>query len=223
MLLSLLKKHQSEFYPILGTSFRKMDFCKINLNISAPNLDLETIQTYDGLDFYIQNELKKQEAKVGIGGYLEKRVLYQQSNNFKSEVENRDIHLGVDWWSAAGTEIYTPLDGKVHSFQYNDLYLDYGATIILEYELEGLVFYTLYGHLNLASLGHLRKGMLIKKGNAFAAMGNRNENGGWVPHLHFQIIKDMMGKEGDFPGVTSERLLTEFSENCPDPNVFFVY
>ena len=53
-------------------------------------------------------------------------------------------------------------------------------------------------------------------------MGNRNENGGWVPHLHFQIIKDMMGKAGDFPGVTSEKLLAEFSKNCPDPNVFFV-
>ena len=223
MLISLLKKYQSDFFPLLGTSFQKEDFCEIDLNVNTPDLDLEAIQTYDGLDFYIQNELKRKEAKVGVGGYLEKRVLYQQSNNFKSEAENRDIHLGVDWWSAAETEIYAPLDGKIHSFQYNDLYLDYGATIILQHELDDLVFYTLYGHLNLASLGNLEKGMLIKKGRPFTAMGNRNENGGWVPHLHFQIIKNMMGKEGDFPGVTSKRLLVEFSKNCPDPNVFFVY
>jgi murein DD-endopeptidase MepM/ murein hydrolase activator NlpD len=223
MLISLLKKYQSDFFPLLGTSFQKEDFCTIDLNVNTPNLDLGAIQTYGGLDFYIQNELEKQEAKVGVGGYLEKRVLYQQSNNFKSAAENRNIHLGVDWWSVAGTEIYAPLDGKIHSFQYNDLYLDYGATIILQHELDGFVFYTLYGHLNLASLEYLKKGMLIRKGKAFTAMGNRNENGGWVPHLHFQIIKDMMGKEGDFPGVTSEKLLTEFSKNCPDPNVFFVY
>lgn len=223
MLISLLKKYQSDFFPLLGTSFQKEDFCKIDLNVNAPDLDLDAIQTYDGLGFYIQNELKDNEAKVGIGGYLEKRVLYQQSNNFKSADENRNIHLGVDWWSAAGTEIFAPLDGKIHSFQYNDLYLDYGATIILQHELEGFVFYTLYGHLNLASLRNLEKGMLIEKGTIFTAMGNRNENGGWVPHLHFQIIKNMMGKVGDFPGVTSEKLLAEFSENCPDPNVFFVY
>lgn len=223
MLFSLLEKCQSDFFPLLGSSFQKEDFCKIDLNPNTPNLDLEAIQTYDGLDSYIQNELKKNDAKVGIGGYLEKRVLYQQSNNFKNEAENRNIHLGVDWWSAAGTKIYAPLAGSIHSFRYNALHLDYGATIILQHELEGLDFYTLYGHLNLASLRNLEKGMLIEKGTAFTAMGNRDENGGWVPHLHFQVIKDMMGKEGDFPGVTSEKLLVEFSENCPDPNVFNVY
>ncbi len=223
MLLTLLKKYQTEFFPLLGKSFKKEDFCKIDLNAKSPNLDLESIQTYDGLDFYIQKELNKNKAKVGVGGYLEKRVLYQQSNNFKNEAENRDIHLGVDWWSEVGTEVYAPLEGRVHSFQYNELHLDYGATIILEHELDSFIFYTLYGHLNLASLKNLEKGMFIKKGSAFTAMGNRNENGGWVPHLHFQIIKNMMGREGDFPGVTSKKLLVEFSENCPDPNVFFVY
>ncbi|MDB4538900.1 peptidoglycan DD-metalloendopeptidase family protein [bacterium] len=223
MIISLLKKYQCDFYPILGKSFQKEDFCKIDLNVNASDLDLNAIQTYDGLDLYIQNELKKKGAKVGIGGYLEKRVLYQQSNKYKSEAENRNIHLGVDWWSEVGTEIYSPLDGKVHSFQYNDLFLDYGATIILEHELEGIVFYSLYGHLNFASLENLEKGMLIKKGEFFTSVGNRHENGGWVPHLHFQIIKDMMGKEGDFPGVTSDKYLSEFSKNCPDPNVFFVY
>ncbi len=223
MILSLLKKYQPDFFPLLGKSLQKEDFCKIDLNANTSDLDLKAIQTYEGLDHYIQSELKKHQAKVGIGGYLEKRVLYQQSDNFKSEVENRDIHLGVDWWCDAGTKIYAPLEGRVHSFQYNDLHLDYGATIILQHELEGFVFYTLYGHLNLASLQSLEKGMLIEKGSVFTAMGNRNENGGWVPHLHFQIIKDMMGREGDFPGVTSEKLLVEFSENCPDPNVFYVY
>lgn len=223
MLLNLLKKYQFDFFPLLGKSFQKEDFCKIDLNVNTPDLDLESIQTYDGLDFYIQNELKENKAKVGVGGYLEKRVLYQRSNNFKSEAENRNIHLGVDWWSSAGTGVYAPLEGRVHSFKYNELHLDYGATIILQHDLEGFVFYTLYGHLNLASLKDLEKGMLIEKGSVFTAIGNRTENGGWVPHLHFQVINNMMGKEGDFPGVTSEKLLAEFSENCPDPNVFFIY
>ncbi len=223
MLSELLAKYQSTFFPILGSSFQRDDFCKIYLNVDYPELDLEKIQTYDGLEKYIQGELQKNQARVGIGGYLEKRVLYQQSSNFKSTAENRNIHLGLDWWSEAKTKIYAPLDGTVHSFKYNKPHLDYGATIILQHELEGLVFYTLYGHLTLASLNDLTVGMTIEKGTPFTAMGERHENGGWVSHLHFQIIKDMMGKKGDFPGVASELMLPQFSQNCPNPDVFYNY
>lgn len=215
-----LKKHQQDYFPLLGTSFSKENFCPIDLSENCVNLDLEKIQTYAGLEEYIQKELKKKDAKVGMGGYLEKRVLYQQSSNFKSAAENRNIHLGLDLWSEAGTPIFAPLDGVIHSFQYNEAHLDYGATIILQHQLEEFVFHTLYGHLNLSSLSNLKKGQVIKKGTPFTAMGKREENGGWVPHLHFQIIEDMMGMEGDFPGVTSERLLSQYSKNCPDPGVF---
>ena len=149
---------------------------------------------------------------------MEKRALYRPSTNFKNEANERDIHLGLDFWSNALTTIYAPLDGIVHSFKYNDAHLDYGATIILQHKLDGLVFYTLYGHLTLASLNNLKKGILIKKGTPFTAMGEPHENGGWVPHLHFQIIKDMMGKEGDFPGVASEKEIEFYSKNSPNPN-----
>lgn len=223
MLLELLQKHQFSFFPILGHSFQKDDFCKIHLNVDHPDLNLEKIQTYEGLDEYIQSELQKNKAKVGVGGYLEKRVLYQQSTNFKNDADNRNIHLGLDWWSEAMTKIYAPLEGSVHSFKYNEPHLDYGATIILQHELDGLVFYTLYGHLTLASLNELREGMTIEKGTPFTAMGERHENGGWVPHLHFQIVKDMMGEKGDFPGVASASMLNQFSQNSPNPNVFYNY
>jgi len=191
MFQSVLIKYKTEFYPLLGESFRSEDFCPINLSVDNPELNLEKIQTYDGLDEFIQKELEKNNSKVGLGGYLEKRNLYQPSQNFSSSVENRNIHLGLDWWCEAETPIFAPLDGLIHSFQYNDAHLDYGATIILQHELDGL--------------------------------GNRNENGGWVPHLHFQIIKNMMEKKGDFPGVTSGDDLISFSKNCPDPNLFFNY
>lgn len=223
MLLELLENHQSDFFPLLGKAFQKSDFCNINLSANNEQLDLEKIQTYEGLDIFIKNQLEQSNAKVGIGGYLEKRVLYQQSSNFKNTAENRNIHLGVDWWCDAGTKIFAPIDGVVHSFKYNAAHLDYGATIILQHEIESQVFYTLYGHLNIASLEKLEIGKLIFKGTPFTAMGNRNENGGWVPHLHFQIIIDMMDKEGDFPGVASENDLSFYSKNCPAPNVFFSY
>lgn len=223
MFLQILNEIQGEIYPLLGKDYVKEDFCEIDLSSNQENLDLEWIQTYDGLNEYIQGQLRKHNSKIGIGGYLEKRVLYQHSGNFKNSDENRNIHLGIDYWCDAGTKIYTPLDSVVHSFQYNGSYLDYGATIILQHEMEGHIFYTLYGHLTLASLKPLSKGMKLSKGIPFTAMGHRQENGGWVPHLHFQIVKDMQGNEGDYPGVASQQKLKNFAENCPNPNVFFVY
>ena len=214
----LLQKHQDSFSPLLGIDLKAIDFCSINLSIYSPTLDLEAVQTYEGLNEFIQSNLKSNNARVGVGGYLEKRALYRPSTNFKNEANERDIHLGLDFWSNALTTIYAPLDGIVHSFKYNDAHLDYGATIILQHKLDGLVFYTLYGHLTLASLNNLKKGILIKKGTPFTAMGEPHENGGWVPHLHFQIIKDMMGKEGDFPGVASEKEIEFYSKNSPNPN-----
>ena len=217
-LSELLQKYQTSFYPILGNNFDANDFCKINLSIYSPTIDIAAVQTYEGLDQFIQSNLKTNKAKVGVGGYLEKRALYRSSTNFKNQADERDIHIALDFWSDALTPIYAPIDGIIHSFQYNDLHLDYGATIILQHELDGLVFYTLYGHLTLASLHDLKKGILIKKGNTFTAMGERHENGGWVPHLHFQIIKDMLGKEGDFPGVASEKEIDFYAANSPNPN-----
>jgi hypothetical protein len=44
------------------------------------------------------------------------------------------------------------------------------------------------------------------------------KNGDWPPHLHFQLIWDLGGKWGDYPGVAAERDLEFYKENCPDPN-----
>ena len=222
-LSELLKKHQAEIFPLLGNEFELRNFCAINLSVYSPTLDIQAVQTYDGLNEFIQKQLKNNNAQVGVGGYLEKRALYRSSDNFKSEAVERDIHLGLDWWTEALSPIHAPLDGIVHSFQYNAANLDYGATIILQHKIENLVFYTLYGHLTLASLNDLKEGKFIKKGTAFTAIGQRHENGNWVPHLHFQIIKNMMRKKGDFPGVSSEAELDFFSKNSPNPNVFFNY
>ncbi|MEO6446181.1 MAG: aminotransferase class III-fold pyridoxal phosphate-dependent enzyme, partial [Gemmatimonadaceae bacterium] len=42
-------------------------------------------------------------------------------------------------------------------------------------------------------------------------------NGGWPPHLHFQVICDLLGREGDFPGVARARERAVWLSLCPDP------
>ena len=173
-----------------------------------------------GMDFadpvaseeYIKSKLDNYRI-VGIGKYDEDRIIYRQSLS-----TTRSVHLGMDVFVAAGTPVFAPLTGKVHSFQDNDARGDYGPTIILEHQIEGYTFYTLYGHLSRDSL-NVTVGQEISQGEKFARIGNYPINGNWPPHLHFQIITDMLGKEGDFPGVCALSERDYWLSICPDPNL----
>ena len=122
-------------------------------------------------------------------------------------------------WINESTPIHAALDGSVHSFQNNTALGDYGPTIILSHEIGGIKFHTLYGHLSEASLIGKKVGDIIKKGEQIATLGLPPINGDYAPHLHFQIIIDMEEKTGDYPGVCSEKMLSFYKSNCPDPNL----
>ncbi|MDX1941776.1 MAG: peptidoglycan DD-metalloendopeptidase family protein [Saprospiraceae bacterium] len=215
---------QMKAFPVLGENFTPSDYCLLDLSIRNPDFKTTDVNTYKGLDAYVQSVLQQNHAQIGYGGYGEYRIFYEQSPLFNDGSKPpRCIHLGLDLWSPAGTAVYAPLEAQVHSFRYNNQMLDYGATIILEHIIESLTFYTLYGHLSLASLENLYPGKPIAKGEKFAAFGNRQENGGWVPHLHFQVILDMEGREGDFPGVATQAEAAYFLKRCPNPSLFLPF
>ncbi|MCB0584209.1 MAG: peptidoglycan DD-metalloendopeptidase family protein, partial [Phaeodactylibacter sp.] len=118
----------------------------------------------------------------------------------------------------AGTPVFAPCDGKVHSFADNAQERDYGPAIILEHDPEdGPRFYTLYGHLNRACLEKLEVGIPVQRGKQIAAFGEVEENGNWPPHLHFQVMLDTLGKEGDFPGVGFPEQWPIWKSICPNP------
>ena len=168
---------------------------------------------------YVNKKLNEAGARYGIGGYNEHRTVYSRSPVFDTgeDDEPRRLHLGTDIWGKPYTRVMAPLDGIVHSFAFNNAYGDYGTTIILTHQLEGNVFHTLYGHLSLNSIKNVQEGETIKKGDVFAEFGIPVENGHWPPHLHFQIIYDMEGKKGDYPGVCRFSEKERYLENCPDP------
>ena len=103
----------------------------------------------------------------------------------------------------AGTPVLAPLPARIHSLADNANFGDYGPTVVLEHNLEGVVFYTLYGHLARREWAQLRPGQPLAQGEMFATVGPWPENGDWPPHLHFQLITDMQGRSGDFPGVSA--------------------
>ncbi|ACU07868.1 M23/M37 peptidase/aminotransferase, class III [Flavobacteriaceae bacterium 3519-10] len=181
------------------------------------NLDLTDAEKFEE---FVENHLSVNHAKVAFGGYLEKRNLYKRSTNFNDEnSEERNIHIGLDLWIKAGTAVVSALDGTIHSFQNNTFFGDYGPTVIVEHEIECFTFYTLYGHLSLESLNGKKVGQPVKKGEKIAELGKPPVNGDYAPHLHFQIIKDIENKKGDYPGVCSISELDFYRENCPDPNL----
>lgn len=166
---------------------------------------------------WVSSKLSDNHCRYGIGGYNEHRTIYARSEHFDSGEEPRRLHLGVDIWGPAGTPVYNFYDAELHSFKFNDHFGDYGATIILKYQLEGITFHALYGHLDLASLDGLEEGQFLPAGQQIAVFGAKEENGYWPPHLHFQLIRDMQGMKGDYPGVCQYSKRSAYLENCPDP------
>ena len=210
----------TEPIQILDTSIALKKYAEIDFSIKNPALNKIKVSNHNECQNYIDDVLKDKNAQVVYGGYLERRNLYAGNTNFSSsEAGDRNIHLGIDFWSPAGTRVIAPIDGKVHSFRNNAKVGDYGPAIILEHNLNGFEFHTLYGHLSLESLKDIYVGRTFRKGDKLAALGNFDINGGYAPHLHFQIILDMQGKKGDYPGVCSAQNLEFYSKNCPDPNL----
>ena len=227
---NVLIKNRTTFHPVV--KFNPLKEKLYPFNFTSSNLDLTADDIVDTQKFsnYVDKTLEKNNAKFGIGGYNENRVLYKRSDLFESAnskllitqknlaAHTRSIHLGIDIWGPVGTEVFVPLGGMVHSFAFNNHFGDYGATIILQHQIDTIVFHTLYGHVSLIDIAQLHQGQYISRGERIAHFGKPEENGWWPPHLHFQIIGDMNLKEGDFPGVCAPAESEKYLLNCPNPD-----
>jgi 4-aminobutyrate aminotransferase-like enzyme/Ser/Thr protein kinase RdoA (MazF antagonist) len=164
-------------------------------------------------------EMRRAGATIGIGRYDEARPIYtapEFAAGPRETDEHRTIHIGLDLFCEPGTPVFAPLAGKVHAFANRDRRLDYGPVILLRHDAG---FFTLYGHLTRDSLENLRVGQPVEAGQAFAKIGAPPENGGWPPHLHFQIIVDDLDLGTDFPGVAFAAQREVWKSLSPDPRL----
>lgn len=222
MLEQILADNRAFFHPVIH--FHPELDKLLELHFTQENKDLTDgiLRNTKKFTDYINATLEKANARYGIGGYNEHRTIYSRSDIFNSsnpQSEPRRLHLGVDIWGKPCTHVMAPMDGFVHSFAFREAFGDYGAVIILTHQLEGHSFYTLYGHLSLASIKNLQEGVRIKRGDVFAEFGIPQENGNWPPHLHFQVINDLEGFKGDYPGVCRYSEKDKYLSNCPDPDL----
>ncbi|MEO7961014.1 MAG: peptidoglycan DD-metalloendopeptidase family protein [Ginsengibacter sp.] len=225
---TFLLSQKAEFNSIVEFDSRRDKIA--SLDLSENNEDQEKIDFDNTNDFsvYIREELLRAKAKFLIGGYNELRDLYKRSSLFTSDSiagnndekpEPRRLHIGLDIWGLEGTPVYSPLQGVVHSFAFNNHFGDYGATIILSHILHSTTFYTLYGHVSVRDLQSISPGKMIEKCEEFAHFGNELENGNWPPHLHFQVIENIGHFMGDYPGVCKLSEGDAYLSNCPNPDL----
>lgn len=204
---------------VVSLSLDSPTTAKLDLSLTNPLVAATDCQDNKEISNLLQAVLTQSGAAYGIGGYNEKRGWYARGEQFSNGEEVRSIHLGIDIWAPAGEPVYAPYDSVVHSAQDNALFGDYGPTVILTHEVEGVAFHTLYGHLSRESLPGKEPGTAIKQGQQIGTLGAPPINGDWPPHLHFQIILDMLGKVGDYPGVAAESQRELYLTLCPDPNL----
>ena len=153
------------------------------------------------------------EAEFSIGKYDEVRPNLYNTELFGGE---RNVHMGIDIGGPVGTPCMAFMDGEISHFGYNPAAGDYGNVIITKHEIGGVPIWALYGHLDASSIEGKRVGKRVEAGEVVAWFGNFEENGGWEPHLHFQLSL-VEPETHDMPGVVApedrEHALTIY----PDP------
>jgi 4-aminobutyrate aminotransferase-like enzyme/Ser/Thr protein kinase RdoA (MazF antagonist)/murein DD-endopeptidase MepM/ murein hydrolase activator NlpD len=223
--------HFSDLFPSYWSS---VEAISENKTEEIELLDLKVSSTWIGsksdfndlelFQFKIDQLQNKNPTKLIAGGYCEPRPLYT-SNAYDKEgnngPESRTYHLGIDFWLAEGTPVHALFDGEIFTATNDAGFKEYGGLIILKHKENNLNFYTLHGHLSLASVKVFKIGDKIKKGDCLGYLGSPKENGAWATHLHFQLMLSMLDFSLDFPGVTYANQLDVWKSICPDPNLLF--
>ena len=219
-----LARNQSSFAPLLDVDLRSRPCLVLDLSIASPVISGDERENAEPkLTRRVFDAIHAAGVEIGVGRYDEPRLLYTSSffaGSGELLDERRTVHIGLDLFAEAGTPVYAPLDGVVHAFADNHAPLDYGPLIILRHETdEGTEFFTLYGHLSRESLVGLHPGKRIVRGERIGTMGAPEVNVGWTPHVHFQLIVDLLGMGIDYPGVARASQRAVWRSLSPDPNL----
>jgi 4-aminobutyrate aminotransferase-like enzyme/Ser/Thr protein kinase RdoA (MazF antagonist) len=215
---------QTEVAPVLEEDLRTTPCVVFDLGVGSPLLGADPESARTGpLTERLFGEMARAGAAVGVGRYDEARGLYVSllfGSSTRATDERRTVHLGVDLFVEPGTRVRAPLPGVVHLLARNAAPQDYGPLVVLRHETpDGTPFYTLYGHLSEDTLPGLEVGRRVAAGEAIARVGSPPANGDWPPHLHLQLILDLLEKDADFPGVALPSQRAVWTGLSPDPNL----
>ena len=174
---------------------------------------------------WMQAQMDAARAQFVVGRYDEDRSCYQGEQFRTDAPEPRSVHTGIDLFIAEDTTVHAMLPGVVESVVDNDLAYDYGPTVVLRHESgDGTPFWVLYGHLSRATLALHKPGDAVAAGDVVGFIGDHTVNGGWAPHVHVQIMTDLMadpelGFDGNFEGAGEPSRMDIWRSLVPDANL----
>jgi len=154
-------------------------------------------------------------TEYSVGKYNEVRPNMYNTELFGG---TRLIHMGIDIGGPVGTPCMAFADGEVSHFGYNPEPGDYGNVVITRHDIGGTPVWALYGHMNAASIEGKLAGQKLVAGEVIAWFGAHHENGGWEPHLHFQLSL-IEPQTHDFPGVVAPEDREQALLDYPDPRL----
>ncbi|MEE3113889.1 MAG: peptidoglycan DD-metalloendopeptidase family protein [Candidatus Thermoplasmatota archaeon] len=155
------------------------------------------------------------KTEYSVGKYDEVRPNLYNTELFGG---TRLIHMGIDIGGPVGTPCMAFADGEVSHFGYNPEPGDYGNVVITRHDIDGTPVWALYGHMDAASIEGKTVGQKVSAGEEIAWFGARHENGGWEPHLHFQLSLVEPGTH-DLPGVVAPEDREQALLDYPDPRL----
>jgi len=215
---------QAEAAPVLDVDPRVAPCLVLDLGVGSPFLGADPRHVETGpLTRRIFGEMKQAGVAVAVGRYDEARGIYLTGlfgSGRRATDERRTVHLGIDLFVEPGATVRAPLPGVVHALANNTAPQDYGPLVILRHEtVDAAPFFTLYGHLSEDTLPGLEVGQRVEAGQVIARVGAPPTNGDWPPHLHFQVVLDLLDRDNDFPGVALPGQRSIWTSLSPDPNV----
>ena len=173
------------------------------------NINPKSPQNRQKFNDYFIDKAKKRYL---IGRYGEDRLEMLRGSHIAEE--GRTIHLGIDLFCKGLETVYAPFDGEIVRTGHETDDPSFGYYVFIKHVIDGKIIYTFYAHLSHA-LPNLGK---IKKGQAFAKIGDHHENGGWSRHLHFQLFTELPVSNG-LIGYSTKKDFARNQERFPDPRM----
>ena len=209
-------------YPLLGTPWDELRLFAPDLSVGSPMFGAQDLSAPpDRFEVMLREQVDGDPTAIGVGGYGEARLVYTAPEFATSDDaadERRTVHLAVDVWTRADAPLHVPRSGRVHRVHDNTARLDYGPVVILEHETdEGVPYFSLYGHLSARTLTHVRVGDTLTAGDVLGFVGTPPRNGDWAPHVHVQVILDLLDLDVDYPGVGVPSQRSTWLGLSPDP------
>jgi len=204
--------------PLLGTPWADLRLFSVDISVGSSTMGAgDNDSGPDRLERAVRVNVDGDPDAIGLGGYGEARLIYA-GEAFADSASRRSIHLACDIWTTAEQPLHAPYAGTVILANDNDGDYDYGPVVMLEHRTDaGDAFFSLYGHLNRATLQQVRHGQSVGAGEVFGWVGTPPTNGNWPPHVHVQLLLDSLDLGPDTPGVATPDDAEIWLSLCPDP------